>query len=98
MRNLNPVAVDLRERQKILFSRLMDRMDNYKMSDGMERLVENLEQNILQFCLACSVHINSLVYEIFNGNRLFSLPRGAVIDINNSSVVRSSRFAVQKKR
>lgn len=27
----------------------MDRMDNYNMSDGMERLVENSEQNFLQF-------------------------------------------------
>jgi hypothetical protein len=52
----------------------MNRMDNYNMSDGMERLVENSEQNILQFFLAWKEHIK---YEIFNRNRLFSPLRGS---------------------
>lgn len=61
----------------------------------MERLDENSEQNILQFSfLAWNEHIRSFVYEIFNRNRLFRRC-SAVIDINNSSDARGSRFSVE---
>lgn len=65
----------------------MDRMDNYDMSDGMERLVENSEQNFYSFSLheANTLRPKSMKY-------LMEIDcfrcRTAVIDINNSSTAR----------